>query len=296
MLHRVKAAFLGASFLASGLACPALAQQSDTAEERPAGPPQSVFDGDYLTVGVGAGYVPSYSGSDSYNLQILPIVQGSLGGVDINPRPAGLALDFVPDPDDGIAFSAGPMIRLRSDRDDAEDINDDIVAAYGELERAVEVGASVGIKFPKQLNPFDSVSINLDAAWDVAGAHGGMYWSPSVTYFTPLSFSTAASLTLSATFVDDDFADYYYTVPPTNSLLPDEDLLPGFAAKGGMQSYGLNLFVAHDLSGNVLDGGLSVVGIGGWSKLTGDAKDTPFTALRGNDDQFFVALGLGYTF
>ena len=180
--------------LIAGLAfaTPALAQEVEESAPVPAGPPETIFDGDYLSVGIGVAYNPSYSGSDDYNVNVLPIVQGSLGGIDINPRPGGLALDFIPDPDEGIAFSAGPMIRLRADRDDVEDINDDIVARYGELDRAVEVGVSLGVSYPKLLNPFDSLSFNVDAAWDVAGAHGGMAISPSVTYFTPLSRATAA--------------------------------------------------------------------------------------------------------
>ena len=275
---------------------PVFAQQTEVDDALPAGPPETVFDGDFLSVGVGVGYNASYSGSDDYNVNILPIVQASIWGIKVNPRPAGLALDLIPDPDDGFGFSAGPMIRLRSDRVDAEDIGDDIVARYGELDRAVELGGSVGLSIPKVLHPYDSFSVNLDAAWDVAGAHGGMYYSPSVTYFSPLSRATAASLSLSTTFIDDDFADYYYSVPTFNTLLPDEDLLPGFQAEGGMQSYGVNLLLAHDLSGDVTDGGLSLVGIGGWSKLVGDAADTPFTSIRGDNDQYFVALGVGYTF
>ena len=285
---------------ALGTALPALAQdapeQAAPVAGPPSGPPETIFDGDFVSVGIGVGYNASYSGSDDYNVNILPIVQGSLGGIDINPRPAGLALDLVPDPDEGMAFSAGPMFRLRSDRADVEDINDEIVDRYGELDRAVEIGGSFGVKFPKLLNPFDSLSFNLDATFDVAGAHGGSVISPSVTYFTPLSRATAASLSFSTSFVDDDFADYYYSVPDTNPLLPDEDLLPGFDAEGGMQSYGVNLLLAHDLSGDVTDGGLSLISIGGWSKLTGDAADTPFTSIRGDDDQWFIALGVGYTF
>ncbi|MFK4003089.1 MipA/OmpV family protein [Qipengyuania sp. NPDC077563] len=278
------------------LAAPAAAQQTDTAAPLPTGEEGTVFDGDFLSVGVGVGYNPSYSGSDDYNVNVLPIVQGSVWGIDINPRPAGLALDLIPDASEGVSFSAGPMVRLRNDRVDADDINDDVVAAYGELDRAVEVGASVGVKFPQLLNPFDSLSLSLDATWDVAGAHDGRTISPSVTYFTPVSRATAASLSFSTSFVDDDFADYYYSVPAANAALPAEDVLPGFNAEGGMQSYGLNLLVAHDLSGDLTDGGLSLVGIGGWTKLVGDAADTPFTSIRGDDDQYLVALGVGYTF
>ena len=287
---------LAAMGAACSLAAPLAAQETEVGEPLPAGPPETIFDGDYVSLGVGVGYNASYSGSDDYNVNILPIVQASIAGIKINPRPAGVAIDLIPDPDEGVGFSAGPMIRLRSDRVDAEDINDDVVAAYGELDRAVELGGSVGVSFPKVLNPFDSLSINLDAAWDVAGAHGGMFWSPSITYFTPLSRATAASLSVSTSFVDDAFADYYYSVPPTNALLPDADVLPGFEADGGMNSYGVNLLLAHDLSGDVTDGGLSLVAIGGWSKLVGDAADTPFTSIRGDNDQYFIALGVGYTF
>lgn len=287
---------LSVAAAAIAFAPPVMAQEANVDEPLPAGPSETVFDGDFLSVGVGVGYNATYSGSDDYAVNILPIVQGSVWGIDFNPRPAGLAIDLVPDPEEGVAFSAGPMFRLRSDRTDAEDINDDIVAAYGELDRAFELGGSVGIKFPKLLNPYDSLSINLDATWDVAGAHDGMTISPSVTYFTPLSRATAASLSLSTTFVDDNFADYYYSVPAINTLLPDPDVLPGFQAEGGMQSYGVNLLLAHDLSGDVTDGGLSLVGIGGWSKLVNDAADTPFTSIRGDDDQYFLALGVGYTF
>ncbi|MBX7527660.1 MipA/OmpV family protein [Qipengyuania vesicularis] len=292
----IRTASIAATIFASAFAMPTFAQQTEIEEPLPAGPPETIFDGDFLSVGIGVGYNASYSGSDDYNINILPIVQGSLGGIDINPRPAGVAVDLVPDPERGVSFSAGPMFRLRSDRADVEDINDDIVAAYGELDRAVEIGGTVGVQFPQLLNPFDSLSVNVDAAWDVAGAHGGMFWSPSVTYFTPLSRATAASLSLSATFIDDDLADYYFTVPDANPALPAEDLLPGFQAEGGLQSLGVNLLLAQDLSGDVTDGGLSIVAIGGWSVLQGDAAETPFTSIRGNNDQYFIALGLGYTF
>ena len=72
-------------------ATPAAAQQQGEPGVIAEGPPKTVFDGDFLTVGVGAAYGPSYSGSDDYTAFVLPIVQGSLGGIDISPRPGGLA-------------------------------------------------------------------------------------------------------------------------------------------------------------------------------------------------------------
>ena len=259
----------------------------------PEGPAETVFDGDYLSIGIGLGLGPSYSGSDDYIVFPLPIVQASFGGIDIDPRPAGLALDFIPDSDSGPSFNLGIAGRLRSDRADLDDIDDVVVEALGELDRAIEVGPTAGVSFPGVLNHYDSLSFTVDALWDVAGAHDGMTVSPAVTYFTPLSRGVAASLSLNASFVDDDFADYYYSVSPAGSVASG---LPVFQAEGGLDSLGANVLLAVDLNGDVTDGGLSLVGIAGYSRLMNDGKDTPLTSIRGSANQWLVGAGIGYTF
>ena len=275
-------------------AAPAVAQDAGEPGVTSEIPTETVFDDDYLTIGVGVGLVPSYSGSDDYVLFPLPLVQASVAGIDINPRPAGVALDFIPDPASGPRLSAGVVVSLNRDR--VDNIEDDIVEAYGELDTAVEVGPTAGISFPAVLNPYDSLTLNVDAVWDIAGAHGGRAISPSITYFTPLSRGIATSLSFSATHIDDDYADYYYSVPEINTLLPDPDLLPGFQAEGGFERVGANILVAFDLNGDVTDGGFAIVGIGGYSSLLNDAKRTPFTSIRGDADQWLGAIGIGYTF
>ena len=255
--------------------------------------PETVFDGDYLTVGAGVGYGPSYSGSDDYVLFALPLLQGSFGGVDFSPRPAGLAVDFLPDREGGPDISLGLVARINSDR--ANRIKDPVVAAYGELDRAVEVGPTAGISFPGLLNPFDSLSASVDVVWDVAGAHKGMAVAPQVTYFTPLNRAMAVSLSVGTTYIDDDYADYYYSVPVADLSVPGQTL-PVFQADGGFEDVSGALLVAYDLSGDVTDGGFSLVGIGVYSRLLGDAKRTPFTSIRGDADQFLLGLGLAYTF
>lgn len=284
-----------AAILAAFAAAP-LAAQEDAGENRGGPPPgidmdDTVFDENWLSVGVGVGIGPSYDGSDDYVLFPAPIVQGKLGGIGISPRPAGLALDFIPDSDDGPNFAFGPSFRLRNDR--ADQIEDEVVKLAGELDRAFELGVATGVSFPKVLNPFDSLSFNLDARWDVAGAHDGMVIDSNVTYFTPLSRGTAASLSLSAEFVDDSFADYYYSVTPAQSLASG---LPQYQAEGGLNSLGANMFLAVDLDGDVTNGGFALVLVGGYSRLLNDAKNTPYTSIRGSADQFFGALGIGYTF
>ena len=279
-------ALVAAGAAAVFAATPALAQDADTP---PVSTEGTVFDGDWVALGAGAAYGPSYEGSDDYVVSPLPIVQGSLGGVAINPRPAGLALDFIPDRPGQVGINAGIAARANFNR--AKQIKDPVVEAYGKLDTAIEVGPSVGIKLPGVLNPYDSLSFNVDALWDIAGAHGGRTINPSVTYFTPLSRGIAASLSLAARNVDDDYADYYYSVPALAG-----SPLPAFQAEGGFDKMTVGAFTAFDFDGDVTNGGLAAVLIGSYSRMMGDGKRTPFTSMVGSADQWSVVAGIGYTF
>jgi outer membrane scaffolding protein for murein synthesis (MipA/OmpV family) len=311
---------LAAMTLTSALlvcASPTLAQQSETTLDQPlagnedaarpaAGPPasvqgeggpppfirgESVFDDNWVTLGIGLGVSTSYDGSDNYRLIPAPIIRGKLAGIGISPSAAGVTLDFVPEREEGLDIAIGPTVRFRSDR--AGGIRDDVVEAAGELDSAIEVGVAASATKRGILTRADNISLNLTARADVAGAHNGIIAEPGITYFRPIGSAIAASLTLSAEFVDDDFADYYYSVSPAQSAASG---LPQFEADGGLNSLGANVFVAADLDGNTFNGGFSLVFIGGYSRLVGDAADTPYTSVRGSADQFFGAMGVGYTF
>lgn len=285
------------------LAAPLAAQDPGAeprAPESPSSPAETipssgtVFDGDWLTLGIGAAYNASYDGSDDYVISPLPFLQGKLGGVSINPRAAGLALDFIPDRDGETGFSLGIAGRLNRNR--ASQIEDEIVLAYGELDTAIEVGPTVGVTIPGVLHQYDSLSVGMDALWDVAGAHEGMTINPSITYFTPVSRGAAISFSLSARHVDDDYAAYYYSVPTAPAAVPAASRLPLFAADGGFDKAGANLLVGFDFDGDLTNGGLAGFALGGYSRMLGDAADTPFTSLRGSRDQWFLGAGLGFTF
>lgn len=291
-------AFSAIATAAVAFSSPSLAQ--DTAEQQAAEqreaydlPEKTVFDGDFLAVGAGAGYVPSYTGSDDYVVSPVPAIAGAVGGIDFAPRGSGIALDFLPDADTGPDFSLGVVGKLNLNR--TRRIEDPVVEQVGELDTAVEVGPTAGVGFAGVLNPFDRLSISADATWDVAGAHDGMTVSPGISYLTPLSRGAAVSLSLSTQWVDDDYADYYYSVTPVQSAATG-GALPAFQAEGGFESYGATLFGGYDLNGDLADGGLAVFAVGGYSRLVNDAKDTPFTRLRGDADQWFAGIGLGYVF
>lgn len=276
------------------LAAPLAAQDPGNEPQTPNPYEGSVFDGDWMTIGAGAVLNPSYDGSDDYVISPLPLIQGSLAGIAINPRPAGIALDFIPDGDNRVNVSLGVAGRLNRNR--ASQIEDPVVSAYGKLETAIEVGPTFGLSFPAVLNPYDSVSLNADVLWDINGAHGGMTINPSVTYFTPVSKGAAISFSLSARHVDDDYAAYYYSVPVAPAAVAVADRLPVFNANGGFDKVGATLLVGVDFDGDLTNGGLAGFLLGGYSRMVGDAADTPFTSIRGDESQWLIGAGLGYTF
>lgn len=267
---------------------PALAQPEGQ------GPPrgENVFDGDYVTLGAGLAISPSYDGSDNYDISPLPVILGSVAGIDFEPRGPGLALDVIPDRNGAkVDFILGPVGRARFDRNSG--IRDDVVRDLGELDVAVELGAVGGVKVNRVFNAFDSLTAEVDLRWDVAGAHRGRVIAPSLTYFRPINRGMAASLTISADHVDDDYADYYFSISPAGSAASG---LPGFNATGGWKNVGIAAFGAIDLDGNAMNGGFSVILIGSYSRLLGDPKRSPITSIRGDADQFFGVVGIGYTF
>lgn len=257
------------------------------------GPPaENVFEGDFITIGAGAIYSPSYDGSDDYDLSPVPLIQGRIGGIGISPRAAGVSLDLMPtEPNAKVGFDFGPSVRIRRNR--ADDIKDDVVERLGELDTAVEVGANAGVNFYKVLNPFDSVSLSAEARWDVAGAHEGRVISPSIGYFTPLSRGSFVRLGVSADHVDDNYADYYFSVTPEGSIASG---LPEFQAEGGWKSVGANLLGGLDLDGDATNGGFALFALAGYSRLLGDFKRSPIVSIRGSADQWTLGGGLAYTF
>jgi outer membrane scaffolding protein for murein synthesis (MipA/OmpV family) len=278
---------------ALALSVPAMAQDVDTPPPSDPDAGESVFDGDYLTIGAGGAIVPSYDGSDDYVFTPVPLIQGSVAGIGISPRGGGLALDFIPDrAGAGAHFAFGPTARVRMSR--ANQIKDELVELLTELDTAIEVGPSAGVSFPGVLNPYDSLSMTVDVRWDVNGAHNGMVVDPSLSYLTPLSTGIAAVLSVSGEWADDDFMDYYYSIDADASAVTGLDQFK--TGSGGFRSVGVNLLLGWDFDNDLRNGGLALFAVGGYSKLLGDAAHTPFTAERGSADQWLGGAGIAYTF
>lgn len=255
---------------------------------------QSVFAQDfYMTVGLGAGMVPSYEGSDQYVFFPAPVVQGSYKGYAFSARGPGLFVDLIKDPVlPKVEFIAGPVIRARLDRNNR--IRDAVVKRLGDRPIAVEAGASGGVKINRIFSRFDSMTFQADAVFDISGVHSGAVVTPQVSYNRLLGGTKGVlNISASADFVDGDFADHYFSIDAAGSRASG---LPRYRAGGGLKSVGTSVLLGFDLSGNALDGGWGVFMLGSYSRLQGDIADSPIVAIRGDADQFFGGAGLTYTF
>ncbi|MDB5723274.1 MAG: structural protein MipA [Novosphingobium sp.] len=270
------------------LATPAAAQ-----EVAPLEADGSAFKGDFLIVGAGVAVVPSYEGSDDLVVSPAGAVAGRIGGIGINARSFGLALDLIPDSQrvGGIGFTLGPVVRYRTNRSGR--IADDVVAKLGKLKGVVEAGVNVGIDAKHVLNPYDSLSFSVDLRWDVSGHGSGLIISPGISYLTPLSKGIALGGAVTSNFIDSRYARYNFSISNAGSLASG---LPQYTARGGLKDVGIGAFTAFDLDGNFLDGG-PAIGLGAmYSRLFNSAAESPITSIRGSRSQLIFGAAASYTF
>lgn len=266
--------------LAVASAPPALAQEPE--EE----------DRNSLTVGLGAAWRPTYDGSDDYEIGPIGALFGKVAGFGFATRGTGLTVDLIRDSrDDPIQFDFGPLAYVRLDRTGG--IDDVQVRALGEIDTAIELGAYAGVKKNRVLHDYDSLGVRLSWQKDVTGTHGSSLLTPSIEYETPLSETTIVSLSAAMEHAGDGYARTYYGVTPAGSLASG---LPVFAADGGWKSTRLTLFGGQLLTGTLRDPGWSLFGLLGYSRLRGDFRRSPAVVIAGDPDQYFAALGVGYTF
>jgi outer membrane scaffolding protein for murein synthesis (MipA/OmpV family) len=259
-------------------AAPALAQ--DPADDR-----------NSLTIGLGIGVAPDYEGSNDYMATPAGLAFGKVEGFSFYTRATTLYIDLVRESDPkAIDFAVGFAGNLRIDR---HSVDDPRIEALGELDRAIELGAFVGVGKTGIFHEYDTAAARVHVVKDVTDTHDGIVVQPMIEYGTPLSRKAYVGLQLSADYVDQDFADTYYGVDAAGSL---RSTLPVYDADSGWKNVRVSLLGTHSLTGDLTTGGLSLFAIGSYSSLLGDFKRSPLVREAGDADQYFAAIGLSYSF
>lgn len=290
MIGRLAISLLaGALLLCPGLAA---AQEAPPTASPPPTPPPPEGGGNTFTIGLGAGIVPSYEGSDDYRIIPGGVIRGKVGGHNFYTRGLQFYLDLIPEPaGQSLDLSLGPVVGLRLNR--TSSIKDARVRALGKLDEAYEVGGFVGIgKTGVITSEYDNLSFRVAYLKDVGSAHESHVITPSLEYGTPLSREAYVGVGISADFVGDGYASYYFDVSPAGAAASG---LSPFQADGGFKSYSLSLFGSRALSGDLLRG-LSLFAVGSYTRLQNDFRRSPIVSEAGSPNQWFGVIGLAYTF
>lgn len=268
------------------MSTPALAQ-STTADQPPLLPDVQP-PAEYLSIGLGAGVVADYEGSNDYRIIPGAILRAKTNGISISSRGTYLYADVI-DGGGKLDVDAGPIVGVRLNR--TGKVEDDVVNRLRDKKVAIEVGGFGGVSIKGLTNPYDSLSFRLDAVKDVGNAHESWVFTPSVDFGTPLSLKTYVGASVSADFTTDKFARYYFGIDAADSFASG---LPTYTPEGGMKSWQVSLLATQSLSGD-LRKGWGLFGTGSYKRLVGDFKDSPIVADRGSAGNWFGAVGLGYS-
>lgn len=271
------------------LAAPAMAQESpDTAPKID----PDMLDGDMITVGVAAGFTPSYEGSDTYVLTVVPGIRGRLSGINFTIRGNRFNADLVPTRGGpGWDIQAGPVAQLNFNRSVA--IRDPHVRLLPRPGTAIELGGFVGIgRQGVVTSDYDKLTLSVSYAHDVAGVHDSYVVTPSFDYGTPLSRKAYVGINVSGTYMGEGYARTYFGITPADSTASG---LPAFTARAGWKDVTVSTIGMVSLTGD-LTGGLQLMGGVSWRRLLGDAAASPVTSVAGSRDQFTGLAGLAFTF
>ncbi|MFV3130733.1 MipA/OmpV family protein [Niveispirillum sp. KHB5.9] len=240
-------------------------------------------DGWYVRLGALGLVTPEYEGSDHYKIQPVPDIEITYNNRFFLSR-QGLGANLIATDD----LTVGAAVAFDGGRKSSKD-----KALHGYR----NVGdTAIGRVFAEYT--IDRLMLSVDVATDLLGdGHKGTEATLSATWmFNPVG-QTMVMVGPSLTWASDDYMNSYFstTADRLRPTGPTELVLPGsrtgYKAEAGFKNAGLTAILIHPLDDN-----WSVMGIAGYSRMLGNAADSPFVKDNGSRDQLMGGLGIAYTF
>ena len=234
-----------------------------------------------FTVGLGVGAGPDYEGSEDY--RPLPLWFGRAerdDNIGVAIRGTTLNANLVPDS----IFRAGPVLNYRFGRDDVEN---DQVDDLQDVDGTFEVGAFVGVELDVAGGPA-VWGIGLEGLQGTGGGHSGFLATAELFYRTPIGDRWSVGLTGGSTWASEDYMEAFFGIDADDSARSGLDT---YDADAGFKDVGLTADVNFRIDEN-----WGVGLIAGYSRLLGDAEDSPVVDDVGNANQFFGGLFGSYRF
>ncbi|RFC63162.1 MipA/OmpV family protein [Fulvimarina endophytica] len=240
-------------------------------EPNPAPPVAAAYDyGDtdfVFELGIGVAAQPDYLGSDNYMASIY-----GFGSVEYLNIPGLGAFGGR----DGRGFSIGPSFNYVGERD-----SNDLAGIDG-VDATYELGLRAGYEW-------DNAEVYGALRYGLGGAEGltGDIGANLIARPTDRLRLKAGPV---ATFADADYNDAYFSVSP-REFVNSGGRFAAYDAGGGFNSVGIHGEARYEIFTDYfvnLDAS--------WNRLVGDAGDSPIVKVAGDDDQYYIGLGVSKRF
>jgi len=257
--------FSAMSLLAGG---PAMAGDIDVTAAEAVSLEQTVL-------GLGVAFVPDYEGSEDYTAK--PLLQARFNwsnNMYFSLLGNTARVNLIPSK----AWHFGPLLRYRAERDD---VDNDRVDAMEDVDAAVELGAFLSYNLPNWV-------FSVTAAQDVADAHDGYVVDLGVGYRFKLQEQTMMTVFAQTTYANEDYMDTYFGIDAADSARSG---LQTFSADSEWKDVGVGVLVNHSFESK-----WGLMGVAKYTKLLGDASDSPIVDDEGDDTQWLLGVLVNYRF
>jgi outer membrane protein len=227
-------------------------------------------------IGLGVAGVPDYEGSDDY--EAVPFLQlrfNLTNDMYFSFLGNTARLNIIP----SRTWHFGPFARYRMER---KDVDNERVDALEDIDAAVEVGAFLMYNLPNWV-------FSLSAAQDVADAHDGYVVDLAIGFRHQIQKQTLMTIFAKTTYASDDYMDTYFCIDAADSQR--SGLTVYEAEDAELQDVGVGVAVQHYFNRN-----WGVLGVAKYTKLLGDASDSPIVDDEGDDNQWLGGVLVNYRF
>lgn len=226
-------------------------------------------------VGIGAGFAPDYEGSE--DMQVVPLLQfryNFASGRYVGFLGNTLQVNLVPSK----TWGFGPLLRYRGERDDVEN---DRVDRMKTVDAALELGAFLNYNI-------ENWTFSISAAGDVADAHDGFVVDFGINYRFMLQNTNMLIVFAKGTYANEDYMDTYFGVDATDSARSG---LPVYDADAEFKDVGIGALMQYNFNSR-----WGLLGVVKYTKLLGDASDSPLVDDEGDDNQLLGGVVVNYRF
>lgn len=233
----------------------------------------------FIALGVAA--LPEYEGASSY--EPVPLIIGRLDAFNVRFEVEGLTARVNLRPRAGLQF--GPTAGYRPGRNN---VKNNVVDRLEKVNGAVEIGGFLRYQIDGVLRSGDELAFGAEMLADVSGAHEGLTANLGIGYALPFGERWRFGLDTGVTLASKNYMTSYFDIDAADAARSG---LKVFDADGGLKDIGAGVTLGYNWSAR-----WGVVGRAAYTRLVGDAADSPIVREEGTPNQFLAGLAVSFRF